>query len=289
MEAVGLLANPWWVWIALLFVATIAIGIVAILGGVGGGVLFVPLVSSFFPFHQEYIRCAGLLIALAGSLSASPILIKRNLADLRLSIPASLIASTASIFGARLGISLQANVMQLAMAFLMTGIVILLITAKKSEFPDVPTNDAAGNFLRLGGPLLPSEAGGKSEWFVRNTIPGFLLFAIVGFLAGMFGLGAGWANVPVFNLVMGVPIKIAVATSNLVIAMSSTTSAWVYINRGALLPLVVVPSVLGMMIGTKLGAIFLGRIRTSTVRTFVIALLGISTLISFSKGFGIIR
>jgi hypothetical protein len=265
------------------------IGILAIMGGVGGGVLFVPLVSSFFPFHQDFVRCAGLLIALAGSLSASPILIRRNMADLRLSIPASLIASAASIFGARLGIALPGSVMQLSMAGLMSFIVVLMIVAKKSEFPDVQFNDVAARFLGLGGALEPSISGGRTSWSVRNTVLGFALFAIVGFLAGMFGLGAGWANVPVFNLVMGVPIRIAVATSNLVIAMSSTTSAWVYINRGALLPLIVVPSVLGMMIGTKVGAHFLGRIKTSTVRVFVISLLSLSALISLSKGLGILR
>ena len=31
-------------------------------------------------------------------------------------------------------------------------------------------------------------------------------------MAGMFGLGAGWANVPVLNLLMGVPLKVSVGT-----------------------------------------------------------------------------
>ena len=41
---------------------------------------------------------------------------------------------------------------------------------------------------------------------MHRTPLGLALFAGIGFMAGMFGLGAGWANVPVLNLVMGAPL-----------------------------------------------------------------------------------
>ncbi len=46
----------WWVWVLLLFVFSFVLGIFAVLAGVGGGVLFVPIVSSFFPFHLDFVR-----------------------------------------------------------------------------------------------------------------------------------------------------------------------------------------------------------------------------------------
>jgi len=55
----------WWVWPLALFVVCFALGIVAVPAGVGGGVLFVPIVSGFFPFHLDFVRGAGLLVALA--------------------------------------------------------------------------------------------------------------------------------------------------------------------------------------------------------------------------------
>ena len=42
-------AIPWWIWPIALFVVSFAIGIVAVLAGVGGGVLFVPIVGSLLP------------------------------------------------------------------------------------------------------------------------------------------------------------------------------------------------------------------------------------------------
>jgi len=63
---------PWWAWPLMLFVLTFILGIVAVLGGVGGGVLFVPIVGGFFPFNLNFVRGAGLFVALTGALAAGP-------------------------------------------------------------------------------------------------------------------------------------------------------------------------------------------------------------------------
>src|SRR5438874_12297933 len=97
MEAV---AVPWWVWPIALFAVSFAIGIVAVLAGVGGGVLFVPIVGSFFPFHLDFVRGAGLLFALAGTLAAGPTLLRNRMASLRLALPLALAGSVASFAGA---------------------------------------------------------------------------------------------------------------------------------------------------------------------------------------------
>ena len=61
--------HPWWFWpVALLFFCFI-LGIIAGMAGVGGGVRFVPLGAGFFPFHLDFVRGAGLLVALAGALA----------------------------------------------------------------------------------------------------------------------------------------------------------------------------------------------------------------------------
>jgi hypothetical protein len=80
---------PWWAWSLMLFVLTFILGIVAVLGGVGGGVLFVPIVGGFFPFNLDFVRGAGLFVALTGVLAAGPGLLRRGLADLRLAHPFS--------------------------------------------------------------------------------------------------------------------------------------------------------------------------------------------------------
>src|SRR3954468_15484516 len=93
-------AIPWWIWPIALFVVSFAIGIIAVAAGIGGGVLFVPIVGSLFPFHLDFVRGAGLMLALCGALSASPRLLRAGFADLRVVIPLSLAGSVAAMVGA---------------------------------------------------------------------------------------------------------------------------------------------------------------------------------------------
>src|SRR6185295_6645769 len=108
-------AAPWWIWPIALFAVSFAIGIVAVLAGVGGGVLFVPVVGSFFPFHLDFVRGAGLLFALAGTLAAGPLLLRTRLASLRLVLPLALAGSVASFGGALVGLALRTDVIQTAL------------------------------------------------------------------------------------------------------------------------------------------------------------------------------
>jgi uncharacterized membrane protein YfcA len=64
---------PWWFWPMALFVTCFLIGIVAVPAGIGGGTLFVPIIGGFFPFHLDFVRGAGLLVALASALAAGPL------------------------------------------------------------------------------------------------------------------------------------------------------------------------------------------------------------------------
>ena len=114
-----------------------------------------------------------------------------------------------------------------------------------------------------------------------------LWFILIGFLAGMFGLGAGWANVPVLNLVMGVPLKAAVATSHFLLSITDASAAWVYINKGAIMPIIVVPSVLGIMLGSFLGAKLFARVHPKSIRIIVLIMLTLAGLRSILKGCGL--
>src|SRR5512138_3226190 len=102
----------WWVWPIALFAITFAMGIIAVIAGVGGGVLFVPIVGSFFPFHLDFVRGAGLVLALAGTLAAAPTLLRSGLASLRLVLPLALAGSICSLAGALAGFALPVNVVQ---------------------------------------------------------------------------------------------------------------------------------------------------------------------------------
>jgi hypothetical protein len=278
---------PWWAWSVILLVFSFILGILAVLSGVGGGVLFVPLVGGFFPFHIDFVRGAGLIVALSGALAAGPGLLKRNLANLRLALPVALIASSAAIVGAMVGLALPAHIVNILLGATIIGIVILMAAAKKTDFPEVPKPDGLSQALGIMGIYREESLAKDVEWNIHRTPPGLILFIVIGVMAGMFGLGAGWANVPVLNLMLGAPLKISVATSKFLLSITDTSAAWIYLNSGAVLPMIVVPSVVGIMLGSIVGVKILARTKPKAIKWFVVGLLAFAGARALLKGLGI--
>lgn len=125
------------------------------------------------------------------------------------------------------------------------------------------------------------------EWKTHRTLLGLCMFILVGLLAGMFGLGAGWANMPVLNLLMGVPLKVSVATSKFLLSITDTSAAWIYMNRGCVIPLIAVPSIVGLMLGSLIGVKILAVAKPKMIRYMVIGVLFFAGLKSIDKGLGL--
>ena len=277
----------WWMWPLILLVVTFVMGIVAVLGGVGGGVLYVPIISGFFPFHLDFVRGTGLLVALCGALAAGPGLLKMNMASLRLAIPVALIASTMAIVGAMVGLALPTNIVQILLGATILGIVVIMFIAKKSEYPEVKQADPLSSALRITGIYHEASTGQDIDWKVHRTPMGLATFIIIGFMAGMFGLGAGWANVPVLNLMMGAPLKISVATSKFLLSITDTSAAWIYMNKGCVIPMMVIPSLIGIMLGSFIGVRILKVAKPTFIRWMVIVILAFAGAKALTKGLGI--
>lgn len=287
MPALAAAGEPtWWVWPLALFAVCFAIGVVAVLAGVGGGVLFVPIVGGFFPFHLDFVRAAGLLLALSGALSAGPALLRGGLASLRLALPLALVGSITSIGGAMLGFALPTEVLQTALGVTILAIVVLMAVGR-SQDAAAPRPDALAAALDMNGIYHDHATGRDVRWSVHRTPAALVAFAGIGVLAGMFGLGAGWANVPVLNLLMGAPLKLSVGTSGFLLSVVDTSAAWIYLNRGAVLPILVAPSIIGVMLGAKIGVRLLRVAPARVVRRVVLTLLLVAGLRALLKGLGL--
>jgi hypothetical protein len=250
----------------------------------------VPLISGFFPFHIDFVRGAGLMVALAGALAAGPGLLRRNLASLRLALPVALIASACSIAGAMLGLylsRLDPDIIQTCLGATIVGIAILLLFSKNTEKPVVTRQDAIGLALGIRGAYADISTNEIIEWKTHRTLIGLILFIFIGVLAGMFGLGAGWANIPVLNMVLGAPLKISVGTSKFLLSITDTSAAWVYLNKGCVIPFIAVPSIIGLMFGSFVGVKLLSIAKPRFIRYMVIFVLLFAGLKAIDKGIGL--
>jgi len=277
-------AVAWWIWPLALFFASFLLGIVAVIAGIGGGVLFVPIVGGFFPFHLDFVRGAGVLLALAAALAAAPRLLRDGLASLRLALPLALAGSVCSILGALASFSVPTRGLETALGALVLAIALLMFRSPASAANPRGAGDALAAALGLHGAFVDPADGRRVEWAARRSAGGIVAFAIIGFLGGLFGLGAGWANVPALNLLMGIPLKLAAGTSGLVISLVNAPAAWIYFQQGAMLPIIAAPSLIGVMLGARVGAHLFRMLPAHRVRVFVIALLLFAGLRSLLKG-----
>jgi len=277
----------WWVWPLALFGVCFLLGVVAVPAGVGGGVLFAPIVGGFFPFDLDFVRGAGLLVALASALAAGPNLLRTGLADLRLALPLALAASIGSVAGALIGLALPPALTQVALGVVILGIVALMLVSRHAEFPTVPPEASPWSSLRIGGTFRDRASGADVAWRVHRIPAGTLAFVLNGLLGGIFGVGAGWANVPTLNLLMGAPLKIAVGTSSIILSLASASAIWTYANAGAVLPIIAAPAMIGVMLGARIGAHLLTVMKASVVRRLVIVLLVFAGVRALAKGLGL--
>jgi uncharacterized protein len=186
-----------------------------------------------------------------------------------------------------MGLALPAAAVQTALGVTILAIVALMAMAGKSEQPDVAASDPLAAALAIHGVYRDAATGEDVHWKVHRTPLGLVLFTGIGVLAGMFGIGAGWANVPALNLVMGAPLKVAAGTSSFILTLVDSSAAWVYVNKGAVLATIAVPSVVGMMLGARVGVRLLTVLKASVLRRMVLALLVFAGIRALLKGLGV--
>jgi uncharacterized membrane protein YfcA len=202
-------------------------------------------------------------------------------------MPLALIGSITSVIGALVGLALPTSTVQLALGATILGIAALMWSNAPGRPAAAPRPDRIAAALRLHGLYHDPAAGSDVSWQVHRMPAALVAFAAIGMLAGMFGLGAGWANVPVLNLLMGAPLKLSVGTSGFLLSVVDTSAAWVYLNRGAVLPMLVAPSIIGVMLGAKIGVRLLRVAPAALVRRIVIALLVLAGTRALLKGLGV--
>src|SRR5690349_23781156 len=90
-------------------------------------------------------------------------------------------------------------------------------------------------------------------------------------LSDLLGVGGGLIQVPVMNLLMGVPLKVATGTSNFLIGITAVASALIYYASGRINPLYAVPVALAVFAGARAGAVLVQRLQTPVLRwTFAV-------------------
>jgi uncharacterized membrane protein YfcA len=288
----GMSAIAIWGWLLGFFLLSFAIALVAVIGGIGGGVLFTPFMLAFTSVDSLIVRATGLIVAMFSGLVSTGPFMRRGLANLRISVFCGAVYGTGAFAGAQaaiyvakhMGATGEGLVRLLLGVILFSLAVYFIVGGKKIEWPEIGKVDRFTRWLKLSQPYYEVSLGRVVDYPLTRAAGIIPAIIGVGILSGFFGLGAGWAIVPAQNLIMGVPLKVAAANSGVLLGMGDCIAVWPYLHTGAIIPLFAAPWLVGQVLGGLLGALLLIRIRAGFVRYLLIGFMFFACFGLLTKG-----
>jgi hypothetical protein len=91
-------------------------------------------------------------------------------------------------------------------------------------------------------------------------------------------------KVPLMNLVMGVPMRVATATSNMMIGVTASAGAMIYLLRGGIDPYVAAPTALGVFAGASIASRLANRLDLKLLRVAFVVVLSLTALQMLLRG-----
>lgn len=264
--------------IFLLWVGSLIAGLLGALTGLGGGVVIVPLLVFGFGVDIRYAMGASLISVIATSSGASAAYVKEGYSNLRIGMFLEIATTLGALFGAFLAVRLATNLIGVIFGAVLILSAFLSFREKPEQVYDVKPNRLAHR-LNMDSDYPTSE--GRKPYHVRNVPGGFAVMFGAGALSGLLGIGSGAFKVLAMDQVMKIPFKVSTTTSNFMIGVTAAASAGIYLRKGFIDPVLAMPVVLGVLIGSLFGTRVLVKAKSYWLRmvfSLVIVALGIEMI-----------
>ena len=266
------------VFIPLILLGSVVAGLLGALTGLGGGVVIVPLLVMAFHVNIHYAIGASLISVIATSSGAAAAYVREGFSNIRVGMFLEIATTIGALFGAFLAARLAAGI--IAVVF---GGVLIVSSALSARGWHEPKNAGPPDHWAVRLKLNSSypAAQGLLNYQVCRVPAGFGVMFGAGTLSGLLGIGSGAFKVLALDQVMRIPFKVSTTTSNFMIGVTAAASAGIYLRRGFVAPGLVMPVVLGVLIGSVIGTRVLIRAGTRWLRllfALVIAALGIEMI-----------
>jgi uncharacterized protein len=252
-----------------LFGTGVLAGVLGALLGLGGGIFLVPALTLLFHLPMPIAVGTSLVGVIATSAGVASVAGRGRGGDVTLAMRLEVTTAAGAIAGGVLAgiVSHEAlSILFALVVFFTAGY--LLFKGRRQQ--------TAGGVERLY-----DESYRATHWPLGMSVA-----MLAGVVSGLLGVGGGFIKVPVMYAVMEVPLGIATATSNFMVGITAAASLFVYYGRGDILPLVAVPTALGVFAGAMIGVSLLARLRASAVRATLVGLLILIGIQMFLHGLG---
>jgi uncharacterized protein len=268
-------------WLLAFFLISFSIAIVSILAGIGGSILFTPVMMAFTPVNSLVIRATGLIVAMFSGLISTGVFMKKGLGNLKKCIILVVSQGLGALVGAHSAIAVAdilgdsgEGLIRIALGSILIVIAAnFLMTGEKYDWPKIKNIDAVTKWMGLEHTYYEESEHKVYSYKITRILLGLALVFFAGFTGGFFGIGAGWAITPIQNLALGVPLKVAAANSSIIIGMVNCVAVWPYMLAGSIIPLFVLPWLSGKVVGGYLGALVFVKVKVIVIRFILIGIM----------------
>lgn len=262
-------------------------GVVGSIGGLGGGIVIVPVLTLFLHMPIQRAIGASIISVIAVSSGAGSVYVKDRITNIRIAMFLELSTAAGAILGAAV-LSRYTNPRVLSVLFGITLLLSLIPVLANigEELPKDVHNDLLADKLRLNGSYYDHRLEREVEYQVTGIPAAFGLMGVAGIVSGLLGIGAGVVKVLAHEICMKVPTKVSSATSNFMIGVTAASAAGVYLRRGVVLPYLVVPVAAAVLLGAFLGTKLMERMSNARIRQVFAVMLGIIGVQMLMRGLG---
>ena len=253
-------------------------GLFGSLLGLGGGVLIVPMLTLGFGMPLRDAVGVSLVSVIVTSSASASVYLQRHVANLRLGMTLELFTAFGALVGGLLAYLLDERTLAGLFAALLIYVAISMLVRHD---PRAGGEGAVADDAETSGDEEPPSGGRDATarlsgpgYRIRHIGPGLVGSIGAGVVSALLGIGGGLVKVPVMNVIMGVPLRVATATSNLMIGITASASAVIYLVRGGIDPSVAAPIAVGAFVGASLGSRTAHRIDLRVLRLLFVGVLG---------------
>ncbi|HWG85884.1 MAG TPA: sulfite exporter TauE/SafE family protein [Deinococcales bacterium] len=219
-------------------------GVLGAMLGLGGGIVVVPVFALFsgrflgadMPIQEAV--AASQIGVLSVAVASSATYLGRNLVRVRTAYLLSPYTVFGGIAGSFLGLVLDERVVAFIFAALMiyTGVEM------------------------LRGARRPETTRSEPSRWSRPAV------SAAGLMSGLLGVGGGTVQVPVLNVLVGIPFREAIATSTFMMGLTALANALIYFANGSLVVTLAAPLAVGILLGARVGALVSKWVPVSALR-----------------------
>lgn len=266
-------------------------GLLGSMLGVGGGLIIVPVLTLALHLPIQVAVGSSLVAIVANACTAAGIYTKARLTNIKLGLLLETTTIPGAIIGGFAAASIAPSVLNALFGLLLIYVAYTMVARRYLVSEDVldrdnsasRDNDTTNLSSSLSDSYYDQNLDKAVNYKVNHTSAGLGAGFFAGVISSLLGVGGGIIKVPVMHMVMGVPMKAAIATSTFMIALTAATGAFIYQYHGNIQPFIIAPLVIGIVIGSRIGVELTKRTRGVWLRRIFGIFLFLVAILMFLK------